>query len=775
MAGRFSVEALFQAKDNLSSVIAKINGNMGRLARTAKGSLGDLGALTDKFTSAFTKAAKVTSVAAVAAGGALALAAKPGADFEQAITAVGAVSLMTRGQIAELEKKALELGATTTFSATEVAQAMEMMGRAGFTNAETLAGVGGILAAAAAEGAGLAETASNVSNVLKGMGLAAAESGRVADVLTLASARTNSSISSLGESMKNVASTARTFNIPMEQTVAAVALLQDVGIDASEAGSAVNTMLTQMAAPSKEAQKKMKQLGISFKDAKGNMLPLTQVFAQFEKASKKSGGNMEQVAFFADLVGLRGQKAAVNLKDLFQQGKFGQLAKELEGAKGSAEAMAKLRMNNLKGDLEQLGGAVETLQIGLFNMQSGALRGLVQGLTKWVEVNGELVQSKAGEWLADLVSAVNNARFAFDLFTSGLRQGLSPGIELIKLLQGPTREVSDSLGTWPGIVQNIGRGAGAFVVFAVGIKAAQAALWVYTTAATAASAVTTFLAKETTVAALASSAAAVKSGILTAAEYAGAAAQWAKTAAINIGRIAMTQYTWATVASSAKIAIDTGLTWLRQAAQWAWNAATGAGTTIVRAFTAGTILNSAKTVIDTGLTWARQVAQWAINAALGAGSLVTTAWAVATGQATAATIAAEASLLPFLVTLGAVAAAITSLIVLYKSFSDLLAQTGGWAGLGEGLKSLASGDGFFNGINADMDRKAKEDAAKRNAAGGPQVVSPQDRTAAAINQTTNTTTTNKSELVIKDQSGKASFTKPPPKGGGISLAPSGGM
>src|SRR5690606_21107227 len=161
----------------------------------------------------------------------------------------------------------------------------------------------------------MAEVSNHVSNVLKGMGLEASQATRVADVLALASARTNSSIGSLGESMKNVASTARQFNIPLEDVVAGVALLQDVGLDASVAGSAMNVMLTQMAAPTDSLKKKMQQWGVTFKDAKGNMLPFQDVLANISLAAQKAGGNMDQVAFIAELVGMRGEKAASNLSN----------------------------------------------------------------------------------------------------------------------------------------------------------------------------------------------------------------------------------------------------------------------------------------------------------------------------------------------------------------------------------------------------------------------------------------------------------------------------
>src|SRR5690606_14337249 len=99
----------------------------------------------------------------------------------------------------------------------------------------------------------------------------------------------------------------------------------------------------------------------------------------------------DQVAFFADLVGLRGQKAALNLKDLFAGDKGQKLTEELRNAAGSAEKMAKLRMDNLKGDLTILSSTVEGLQVALFQTESGPLRDLVQGITEWIGANQALI------------------------------------------------------------------------------------------------------------------------------------------------------------------------------------------------------------------------------------------------------------------------------------------------------------------------------------------------------------------------------------------------
>jgi TP901 family phage tail tape measure protein len=326
-----------------------------------------------------------------------------GADFQQAITDVGAVGLQTRAQIAPLEQQALQLGRTTKFTATQAANAMEVLARAGFNTQQILEATPAVLSAAAASGLEIAEVAGHVSNVLKGMGLEMDQAARVADVLALASARTNSSIGSLGESMKNAAATSRKLGVPLEDVIASVALLQDVGLDASVAGSAFNVMLTKMATPSAKIEKIMRRLKISFKDVDGNMKPLPTVIKDINKASKAMGGNFDQVAFLAELVGLRGQKAASNLADLFDTGKLEKLTDELRNATGAADQMANLRMDTVRGSVLLLGSAVDAVKVKIFGLNEGPLKDIIDKMTTWVSANEDLIASKIGKFINDLI------------------------------------------------------------------------------------------------------------------------------------------------------------------------------------------------------------------------------------------------------------------------------------------------------------------------------------------------------------------------------------
>lgn len=361
------------------------------------------------------------ALAKLAAGGALVTAgvAYMGsrvAGFEHQMAAVGAVSLQTRDEIKELEAQALRLGSSTTFSAKEVADGMELMGRAGFTQAEVMAGLPGVLDAAAASGLTLAETANHVSNVLKGMGMETSEATRVADVLALAEARTNASMSEIGESMKNVSATAHQFNIPLEQVIASVAILKDVGLDASVAGSAMNIMLSQLTNLTGPMKKRLNGLGVVFQDVHGDMLPYPQVLENILKATQSVEGNMEAAGLLIDMFGQRGQKAGIQLTEAFKSGKLAALIEELEGAAGTATKMAELRLDSTLGGVKLLSNAFDTFAIKSMQPANEQLHelskmfaGFISGVVAGMDGEGATAANKFGQGIAAAIGIVTGA------------------------------------------------------------------------------------------------------------------------------------------------------------------------------------------------------------------------------------------------------------------------------------------------------------------------------------------------------------------------------
>jgi TP901 family phage tail tape measure protein len=463
MNGRFSIDAIFRAVDQLSDPVTRMQKKVESFSRVTDNGFKGLSKSADGIVAGVNKIAKATAAGAIAIGGGLALAAKPGMEFEQQMADLGATSLQTRDQLADLEKSAMRLGAATKFSATEVAAGMEQMAKAGFTNQEILSGIDGMVYAAAAAGEDLASTTEHVSSVMKGMGLATKDAAQVADVLALASVRTNSSITSLAESMANVSSTARQFKIPLTDTVAMVAMLQDVGLDASEAGSSLNTMLTKLAAPTDKVKEKMRALGITFEDAKHNMLSPQKLMAEIVKAGDKSKGNMAEVAFFADLVGLRGQKAALNLKELFKSGKLTGLVTELERAAGTAEKMSKFRMDTLTGDLDVMQENIKGIAIDLFSMNSGPLRKIAQDFNKWLDEHHAEIATELQEGIAGIAESlpvivkhgaplakIVGTFYAMSLAVKGAQTAIDGYVMAGKLVGGVTGSIK-ALGVATGI------------------------------------------------------------------------------------------------------------------------------------------------------------------------------------------------------------------------------------------------------------------------------------------------------------------------------------
>jgi TP901 family phage tail tape measure protein len=703
MAGKFSLEAIFRATDKLSAPIARIRGNLDKFGQSASRSLASLDRSLGVVHGGIKRVAAAT-VAVGAVGGVAAFSIiKAGAEFEQAITAVGAVSLQTRDQIKVLESEAMRLGATTKYTATEAANAMELMARAGFSNAEILKGVGPVLDAAAASGLEIAEVANHVSNALKGMGLDTSETARVADVLALASSRTNSSIGSLGESLSNVASTARQFKIPLEDTIAGVALLQDVGLDASVAGSALNVMLTQMAAPTEAIAAKMKQFGVTFKDAQGNMLPFQDVLANISKAAAKSGGNMDQVAFMAELVGLRGQKAAANLSDLFNSGRVQSLTKELRNAEGSAKKMAAIRMDNTLGDWELFASAVDGVKLALFETQGGPLRGLIQSMTKWVELNQGLIVSEFRGWLMWI------------------------------------RDRLPEIVTWLG---RIGKALVAFYALSAAVKVARLAIFAYQVAQKLA-VVAEYAWKGAVLlsrlAVLAYHAAtklaivgtwALRAATLAArlAVMAGTAATWLYHAALKAGVVATTRYTVAQVASKVAQVASRAATALATAAQTAYATVVGLTSGALSRCTVAEVAAKVAQVASRAATLVATAAQTAYAAVVGTSSGALAAFRVAALASAPAIAAQVTAMAPLLLTLGAATVAVMALVAAWDQYNKLdkaLEGSGGVSGTVGKMWEMGTFDPF-EAHDAALNEKALADRRRRDQ---PQVVSPQARVA----------------------------------------------
>lgn len=199
------------------------------------------------------------------------------ASFEEAMSKVKAISGATEEEMEELNQKAIEMGASTKFSAKESADAFTYMAMAGWDAEQMVDGIGGIMSLAAADGLDLATTSDIVTDALTAFGLKASDSAHFADVLAQASSSANTNVSMLGESFKYVAPIAGTLGYSAEDTAIALGIMANAGIKGSQAGTTLKNALANMASPSKNMVGVMTEFDLSLTNADGSMKSLSEV------------------------------------------------------------------------------------------------------------------------------------------------------------------------------------------------------------------------------------------------------------------------------------------------------------------------------------------------------------------------------------------------------------------------------------------------------------------------------------------------------------------
>lgn len=307
---------------------------------------------------------------------------KVGSDFEAQMSRVQAISGATGDELKALTDQAIDLGATTAFSAGEAAEGMENLASAGFNTQEIMSAMPGLLDLAASSGAELGTASEIAASAIRGFGLAASDAGHVADVFAEAAARTNAQTEDMGEAMKYIAPVAKAMGQSLEETAAAVGIMSDAGIKGSQAGTSLRSALSRLAKPTEVMLTKMGELGLSFYDAQGNMLPLNGIIEQLE--TNMAGLTQEQRN--NALITLFGQESLSGMLALMERGpeELRALTESFEDCDGAAAEMAETMLDNTKGSVEEMMGSIETLAIRLQQVMAPAVTAVVQKITEFV-------------------------------------------------------------------------------------------------------------------------------------------------------------------------------------------------------------------------------------------------------------------------------------------------------------------------------------------------------------------------------------------------------
>lgn len=320
-------------------------------------------------------------------GGVGVAAVKTAADFDSAMSQVAAVSGATGKDFDALRNKAREMGAKTKFSATEAAEAMNYMAMAGWKTEDMLSGIEGIMNLAAASGEDLATTSDIVTDALTAFGLSAKDSGHFADILAAASSNANTNVSMMGETFKYCAPIAGALGFSAEDTAEAIGLMANAGIKSSQAGTALRTIMNNLAGDVKISGKAIGDVTIATTNADGSMRDLSDILADCRSAF----GNLtesEKAQAAESLVGKNAMSGFLALMNA-GEGDIEKLSSAIENCDGSAEKMAMTMQDNLAGQLTILKSQLQELAISFGDILMPAIRSIVSKLQGFVDkLNG---------------------------------------------------------------------------------------------------------------------------------------------------------------------------------------------------------------------------------------------------------------------------------------------------------------------------------------------------------------------------------------------------
>lgn len=316
------------------------------------------------------------------------MAVKTYADYDKAMSSVRAATHASESDMQALGDAAIRAGADTAYSAEEAARGIEELAKAGVSTADILGGgLDGALSLAAAGGIEVGDAAEIAASALTQFKLEGSDVGHVADLLAAGAGKAQGSVHDLGAALNQSGLVAAQTGLSIEETTGGLAAFASAGLTGSDAGTSFKTMLQRLTPQSKEAAELMDELGISAYDSQGQFIGLSEYAGQLQGAlsgmSDEQRNAAMQTLFGADAV----RAASV----LYEQGAAG--VEQWEAAvndAGYAAETAALMQDNLAGDLEKLGGAIETAFLKAGSGGNDALRTIVQGAESVVDAIGRI-------------------------------------------------------------------------------------------------------------------------------------------------------------------------------------------------------------------------------------------------------------------------------------------------------------------------------------------------------------------------------------------------
>lgn len=413
MAGRFSVEAVFKAVDRMTAPISRMQNRVGRFTRAMGSQFDRLNRNVDKFAAGVRRGALAVTAGLALSTGAMASVISTGADFEQTLVSAAAKfpGEIRRGTAAfeQLELAARQTGATTEFTASQAASALNFLAMAGFDAEASVAALPGVVDLATAAQVDLATATDIASDTLGAFGLAtkdAAQLGinlaRVNDVIAKTTTTSNTTVEKLFETMRKAGPVATQAGASLETVAAMAGIMANAGIKAEIAGTAIANSFLNLSNPASRATQVMRRLGIQTRNASGDLLDMPDIIDNIRNATK----DLSQTQRLATIESIFGREGLAGTANVIASGgdALREYRKQLEGATGAASNMASVMRDTLQGRLNSLNSAVEGVKISIFSMTEGPLADAIEKTTEWVRANEKLIASNVGEFLAGIIN-----------------------------------------------------------------------------------------------------------------------------------------------------------------------------------------------------------------------------------------------------------------------------------------------------------------------------------------------------------------------------------
>lgn len=414
------------------SVIIDIKGDSSAFQKT----LGGLGSLAG---GALKGVGTAVGAATAAVGGLAAAAIKVGSGFESSMSQVAATMGITTDEIANgsadfelLSQAAKDAGATTAFSASQAAEALNYLALAGYDAQTAADALPAVLNLAAAGGMDLAYASDLATDAMAALGIEASNENltKFGDQMAKTASKANTSVAQLGEAILTVGGTAKSLAGGTVELNAALGVLANRGIKGAEGGTALRNVILSLSAPTDKAADAMNSLGLNVYDAAGNMRPLNEVFKDLNNsmANMTEGEKTKVLSEIFNKVDLKSAQALLaGCGD-----EFDNLADAIANSGGAMQDMADTQLDNLQGDITILQSGLEGLGIAAYESMNGPLRESVQLATSMV---GEISDAFSEGGITAAVGAVGDALAQMVSYIAGLApQMINAGVQLLTSL-----------------------------------------------------------------------------------------------------------------------------------------------------------------------------------------------------------------------------------------------------------------------------------------------------------------------------------------------------